>query len=100
MISAVPVRGTDGEEAARLKGDARMVDVLHAALWDRIGEPAEAIILSRGARRWRVPAARIAERVAEVRERGGRYGTGRDLLSHRTPHVLLRQMQTPCPAAD
>ncbi len=93
MISAVPVRGTDGEEAARLKGDARMVDVLHAALWDRIGEPAETIILSRGARRWRLPAARIAELVAELRERGVRYGTGRDMLSHRIAHVILSQME-------
>ena len=93
MISAVPVRGTDSEEAARLKGDARMAEVLRAALWDRIGEPAEPIILSRGARRWRVPADRIAELVAELRERGVRYGTGRDMLSHRIAHVILSQME-------
>src|SRR6266853_1482181 len=58
-----------------------------------LGEPAETIILSRGARRWRVPAARIAELVAELRERGVRYGTGRDMLSHRIAHVILSQME-------
>jgi DNA helicase IV len=93
MISTVPLRGTDSEEAARLKGDARMADVLHRALWNRIGEPAEPIIVSRGSRRWRVPAARIAELVAELRERGVRYGTGRDMLSHRIAHVILSQME-------
>ena len=93
MISAGRVRGTDSEEAARIKGDARMAGVLHSALWDRIGEPAEAIILARGARRWRVPAARIAELVAELRERGVRYGTGREMLSHRIAHVILSQME-------
>jgi len=93
MISTVPIRGTDSEEAARIKGDARMAEVLHRALWDRIGEPAEAIVLSRGSRRWRVPAARIAELVAELRERGVRYGTGREMLSHRIAHVILSQME-------
>src|SRR5262249_52825848 len=65
----------------------------HRALWDRIGESAEPIVLSRGSRRWRVSAARIAELVAELRERGVRYGTGRDMLSHRIAHVFLSQME-------
>jgi DNA helicase IV len=93
LISSVPIGGTDSEEAARLKGDARMAHVLHRALWDRIREPAEPIVVSRGSRRWRVPAARIAELVAELRERGVRYGTGRDMLSHRIAHVILSQME-------
>src|SRR5215470_7617776 len=93
LISSVPIRGTDSEEAARLKGDARMAEVLYRTLWDRLGEPAEPIIVSRGSRRWRVPAARIAELVAELRERGVRYGTGRDMLSHRIAHVILSQME-------
>jgi DNA helicase IV len=93
LIASVPVRGTDTEQAARLKGDARMAQVLHRALWDRIGEPADSILLTRGSRRWRVAAGRIAELVDELRERGVRYGTGKDMLSHRIAHVILSQME-------
>ena len=93
LIASVPVRGTDSERAARLKGDARMAGVLHRALWGRIGAPAEPILLTRGSRRWRVAAGRIAELVEELRERGVRYGTGREMLSHRIAHVILSQME-------
>jgi DNA helicase IV len=93
LISAVPVCGSDSEQAARIKGDARMAEVLRRTLWDRIGEPAEPILLARGSRRWRVAAARIVELVAELRERGVRYGTGREILSHRIAHVILSQME-------
>jgi DNA helicase IV len=93
LISSVPVRGADSEQAARLKGDARMAQVLRRALWDRIGEPAESILVVRGSRRWRVHAGRIAELVDELRERGVRYGTGREMLSHRIAHVILSQME-------
>jgi DNA helicase IV len=94
LISSVPIRGIDTERTARLKGDARMAEVLHAALWDRIGEPAESILVVRGSRRWRVHADRILELVDELRQRGVRYGTGREMLSHRIAHVILSQMET------
>jgi DNA helicase IV len=93
LISSVPVRGADSERAARIKGDARMARVLHRALWDRIGEPAESVLVVRGSRRWRVYAGRIGELVDELRERGVRYGTGREMLSHRIAHVILSQME-------
>ena len=93
LISAVEVRGTDTEEAARLKGDARMADVLHRALWNRLAEPAEPILLARGSRRWRIAAERLAELVEELRARGVRYGAGREMLSHRIAHVILSQME-------
>jgi DNA helicase IV len=70
-----------------------MAEVLHAALWDRIGEPAGSILVVRGSRRWRVYADRISELVEELRERGVRYGTGREMLSHRIAHVILSQME-------
>src|ERR1035438_8503306 len=60
LVSAVPVRAADPERAARIKGDARMALVLRQALWAAVAEPAEAIMLPRGSRRWRVPAAELA----------------------------------------
>jgi DNA helicase IV len=93
LIATVPVRATDSEQVARLKGDPRMAVLLRNALWDRIREASESLLLVRGSRRWRIPAARIGELVDELRERGVRYGTGRDMLSHRIAHVILSQME-------
>ena len=93
LTAAVPVRGTDAEFAARIKGDARMAAVLRNALWVQLEPPAEAIILARGSRRWRVPAYEIADLVTELRDRGVRYGTGREMLSHRIAHVILSRME-------
>jgi DNA helicase IV len=93
LTAAVPVRATDSERAAQVKGDARMAQVLANALWEQLAEPAEPIMLARGSRRWRVSASEIAELVAELRARGVRYGTGRDMLAHRIAHVILTRME-------
>src|SRR5580693_10721276 len=100
LISTVQVRGTDSERAARIKGDARMAEVLRRALWEQLAEPAEPIMLVRGSRRWRVPAYEIAELAAELRVRGVRYGTGRQMLSHRIAHVILSKMEAAGEACD
>ncbi len=93
LTAAVPVRATEPERVARVKGDARMAQVLANALWEQLAEPAEPIVLARGSRRWRVPASEIAELAAELRARGVRYGTGRDMLAHRIAHVILTRME-------
>jgi DNA helicase IV len=94
LTARVPVRGIDTDRAAQVKGDARMARVLANALWSQLREPADAIVLARGSRRWRVPAYEIAELAAELRTRGVRYGTGRDMLSHRIAHVILTRMES------
>jgi DNA helicase IV len=94
LLATVPVRGEDTEAAARIKGDARMAEVLRRALWAQVTEPDEAIMLVRGSRRWRVPAYEIGELIAELRDRGVRYGTGRQMLAHRIAHVILTRMES------
>ncbi len=93
LTAAVPVRGVEADRVAQIKGDARMAQVLANALWEQLAEPAESIMLPRGSRRWRVPASEIAELAAELRERGVRYGTGREMLGHRIAHVILTRME-------
>jgi DNA helicase IV len=93
LLATVPVRADDPEPAARIKTDARMAEVLRRALWQRLAEPAEAIMLARGSRRWRVSATELAMLVDELRLRGVRYGTGREMLSHRIAHVILTRME-------
>jgi len=93
LLATVPVRAADPELAARIKGDARMAKVLRNALWEQLGQPAEALVLARGSRRWRVPADEIAGLADELRLRGVRYGTGREMLSQRLAHVILTKME-------
>ncbi len=92
-VLARAISAADPDEAARVKGDARMAEVLRRALWSHLSAPAEAVVLPRGARRWRVPVHEIAELVTELRKRGVRYGAGRELLAHRIAHVILTRME-------
>jgi len=100
LLATVPVRAADPEPAARIKGDARMAEVLRNALWEQIRPPAEALLLVRGSRRWRVPAHELAGLADELRLRGVRYGTGRDMLAHRIAHVILTRMEAAGESCD
>jgi len=100
LVAPVPVRGADSEAAAVVKGDARMAEVLRRALWSSLRPPADALVLPRGSRRWRVPAHELQALAGELRGRGVRYGAGRDLLQHRIAHVILTRMEAAGEACD
>ena len=100
LLGSVPVRGTDEDAAAVVKGDARMAEVLRRALWASVRTPAAAVVLPRGSRRWRVAAWELEELVHELRHRGVRYGAARELLEHRIAHVILTQMEAAGEACD
>jgi len=93
LVATTPIRAVDSDEAATVKGDARMAGLLRDVLWGSIKPPAQALVLSRGARRLRVPAHEIEALAQELRDRGVRYGTGRELLAHRIAHVILLQLE-------
>jgi DNA helicase IV len=100
LVASVPVRGSDNEAAAIVKGDARMAEVLRRALWASVRAPSAAVVLPRGSRRWRVAAWEIEELVHELRHRGVRYGAARELLEHRIAHVILTRMEAAGEACD
>ena len=87
------VRGADSPEVATLKGDARMAEVVRRGLWAHLRPPTEALVVPRGARRWRVPAHEAEEVVAALRERGVRYGAARAMLPQRLAHAILVKME-------
>ena len=93
LLAHVPVRAADSAAAAQVKGDIRLAEVLRRALWAGLRPPAEPLLLARGSRRWRVPAAELGDLVAELRDRGVRYAAGRDMLGHRIAHVILTRME-------
>ncbi|WP_435241168.1 HelD family protein [Streptomyces cucumeris] len=100
LVAHVEVRGTDTAEAARLKGDARMAEVLRRALRSHVTVPAEPCVVVRGSRRWRVPAYELEEMVRELLDRDIRYGAARDALPQRIAHAVLVRMEQAGEAPD
>ncbi|MFH8368688.1 HelD family protein [Streptomyces sp. NPDC018031] len=96
----VLVRGADDPEAARLKGDARLAEVLRRAVRSHVTMPTEACVVVRGSRRWRVPAYEIEEIVGELLDRDIRYGAAREALPQRIAHAVLVRMEQAGEAPD
>ncbi|MFI9204880.1 HelD family protein [Streptomyces sp. NPDC053048] len=100
LVAHVEVRGTDSAAAARIKGDARMAEVLRRAVRSGVTMPVEPVVVVRGARRWRVPAYEIEEMVRELLERDIRYGAAREALPQRIAHAVLVRMEEAGEAPD
>ena len=93
LVGHVRIRGEESPEAAVIKSDIRMADVVAAACWSHLSAPDEALVVPRGSRRWRVPAHEIAAMLDELRTRGVRYGAGRAMLAQRIAHAVLLKME-------
>ena len=87
------VRAEDSTEVATLKGDARLAELLHRAVWAHVGRAEEALVVPRGARRWRVAAYEVQDELDALLARGVRYSAARDLLPQRLAHHVLLQME-------
>lgn len=86
-------RGQEPVALAVLKGDARMAQVLHRAVWSRVGRAQEALVVPRGARRWRIPEYDVQDIVDELTSRGVRYEAARAMLPRRLAHAVLVRME-------
>ncbi|WP_067974562.1 HelD family protein, partial [Nocardiopsis trehalosi] len=100
LLETVPVRAVDTPEAARVKGDARMAEVIRRDLWSLPAPPTETLVVQRGSRRWRLYPDDLAELLDELRGRGVAYGSGRELLAHRIAHAVLTRMEAAGEACD
>ncbi|MBV2152511.1 ATP-binding domain-containing protein [Kitasatospora sp. SUK 42] len=100
LVAHVEVRGEDDPEAARLKGDARMSEVLRRAVRAGITLPTEPCVVVRGSRRWRVPVYELVEIIEELKGREVRYGAARDALPQRIAHAVLLKMEQGGEAPD
>ena len=94
------VRAEDPTGVAILKGDARLAEVLHRAVWAHVGRADDALVVPRGSRRWRVPAYEIQDELDALLARGVRYSAARDLLPQRLAHHVLLQMERSGDAPD
>ncbi|MFF2011826.1 HelD family protein [Streptomyces sp. NPDC058195] len=98
--AGIEVRGTDTAEAAVVKGDARMAEVLRRAIRSHVTPPEEPVVVVRGSRRWRVPAYEVAGMVEELLARDMRYGAAHEALPQRIAHAVLVRMEEAGEAPD
>ncbi len=92
-VDRLRLRADESAEVAQLKGDARMATVLRRAVWSHVRPPTEALVVTLGSRRWRVPTSQAARAVDALRERDVRYGAGRAVLGQRLAHEVLVAME-------
>ncbi|MGW6737805.1 HelD family protein [Streptomyces sp. NPDC055013] len=94
-IARHPVTGVDDERAAGLKHDARMAEVLRRALYARVGGPprVDALVLTDGSYRWRVPEEELLRIVAGVRAEAPPYGVGRERVRTRVVRRIQAQAE-------
>lgn len=100
LVGHVPVRGADSATAARIKGDARMAEVLRRAVRSGVRMPREPVVVVRGSRHWRVPVHELEEIVRELLARDIRYGSAREALPQRVAHAVLVRMEQAGEAPD
>ncbi|WP_327679839.1 HelD family protein [Kitasatospora sp. NBC_00458] len=100
LVGHVEVRAEEPAEAARLKGDARMAEVLRRAVRSGIALPTEPCVVVRGSRRWRVPVHELVSIIEELKDRDIRYGAARDALPQRISHAVLLKMEQGGEAPD
>ena len=93
LVDGIVVSGVDDDRRAALAGQARMAEVIHRAVWSRVGTPTEAVVLPIGSRRWRVGSATLAGILDDLRAHGARYNSSRTMLSMRIADHILRAME-------
>ncbi|MEZ7123961.1 ATP-binding domain-containing protein [Nonomuraea sp. AD125B] len=93
LLATVPVTAADGEEAAAVKHDARMAEVLRRALYGRIRKPVEPVTVADGSYRWRVGEDELRRIVDDARRAALPYGVGRERVHARTLEAVRRQAE-------
>ncbi|SEC74717.1 AAA family ATPase [Streptomyces sp. PAN_FS17] len=93
-IARHPVKGVDGRDAAVVKHDGRMAEVLRRALYARVSTGhAGAVEVPDGSYRWRVPEGRLSRILAGVRDEEPPYAVGRERVRTRIVRVIQEQAE-------
>ncbi|MEV7803768.1 AAA family ATPase [Microbispora sp. NPDC088329] len=94
LLARVPVRGTDGTDAAVVKHDVRMARVLRRALYLRVREPAEPLVVADDSMRWRVGQDELRRVVEETLREAMPYGVGRERVIARTASLVRSRAES------
>lgn len=102
LVARVVVRAVDTPEAALVKHDERMAEVLRRALWSRVATQRDqftSIDVPDGARRWRLDVTAQRRVAMEVKAERPAYGLGRERLRARLVALLARRAEAVTGAA-
>ncbi|SDK56309.1 DNA helicase IV [Nonomuraea maritima] len=94
LIARAPVTAVDGEQAAIVKHDVRMAQVLRRALYARIRRPVEPVVVPDGSTRWRVHEDELRRIVDDTRRESLPYGVGRERVRARVVSAVRRQAES------
>ncbi|QIQ04079.1 HelD family protein [Streptomyces liangshanensis] len=92
-IARHAVRTEDSAEAAAVKHDARMAEVLRRALYGRVSAPVEPLTVPDGSYRWRLGVGELEGIVDAVRAEAPPYATGRERVRSRAVRALQLQAE-------
>lgn len=87
------VRAVDEPEAAVVKHDVRMAEVLRRALYGRVARPVNSLALQEGSYTWRVSKGELASIVAAVRAEAPPYAIGRERVRSRAVRAIQLQAE-------
>ncbi|TDD61196.1 AAA family ATPase [Kribbella antibiotica] len=93
LAGRIAVRATDSVAAAVVKHDGRMAEIIRRALYERISEPLEPIVVADSSYKWRVQQYELAEMVTEARAHATAYLMGRERVIARVVASLQRQAE-------
>jgi len=95
VAELAPVQVRVGDEAAveRLKGDARMADVVRRAVFAGVRPPHDDVVIPVASRRWRISRVKVAELVQQERAAGTPYDVSRARLATLLAEVVRRRIE-------
>ncbi|MDY7103537.1 MAG: AAA family ATPase [Actinomycetota bacterium] len=93
LYGRVAVRGSDTPAAERVKGDARMVEVIARAVTDRQRGLGGGLEIPYGSRTIRVPKGELDRLVEQVRRRRGTHNERRRVFVRRLRRLVWRRYQ-------
>ncbi|MCK2216314.1 AAA family ATPase [Actinomadura sp. ATCC 31491] len=93
LLASVPVTAADPEEAALVKHDVRMAEVLRRALYGRVRKPVEPVAVADGSYRWRVPEDELRRIVDDTRRARLPYGVGRERVHAQAVAAVRRRAE-------
>ena len=93
MAGRYPVRAADSPEVARLKGDARLAEVLRRAVRDRVSAPVDDTVVATDFGSVRLPAAEIATLVEIALARDLPSNDRRELFRERLVRLAWQRYQ-------
>ena len=93
LVSSAAATGTESSDVATLKGDPRMADVLHRAVYSHVRKPVGDVVAIVGTKRYRIGEHRLRRYVDDARRADIHWATARDRLRSQLAEDVRRRRE-------